>query len=178
MIKITAYLFVIILLAEPLMALPRFFPVSQGRFADELVELNEVDQRLAKMDEQILLVQELNVAAFKALGVDTTKIEIYGQLNEQTNAEILKDLEAKGEAYKEYRDSMDNGAGLLISAFKAITTGDPTALLALLSGALGIGCEVNRRKKNKHRKDAIDYAKMGEESKQKIIDNKDYPEVT
>ena len=60
-----------------------WWPVSQGKFAKKIVELNNVDEHLGEMQSEMILMQDLNVAALKALGVNTTEFNIRGDINKK-----------------------------------------------------------------------------------------------
>lgn len=187
-------LLIILLFTGSLYAVPKWWPASTGRVAEEVEKLAEVDVKLAEMDQR-------NVQ------VDREIQKILSHLDELRGKGLLPllDRSIDEEAYQaaqnikltngryrevqEWQTATQRDTNMFSALAKAAMGGDPTAIASMLLPLIGIGGAMFGKKKSnqakksdkdnqRNRAKAIKYANMGEGSKEAIIADDDFPEIT
>lgn len=163
-----ATILLILLTATLEAGLPKWFPASQGAVLKEAEERAEMDKKLAEYDERMLAV--------------ATIMEKHRPILEYMARNNLEMTESNLEVARANTVASQQSGDFLGSIIKSVTTGDPMAMIAVLTGGLGLlGAGSSHKQKKKaqgFRIKALKYAHMdSSESKKAIRQDEDFPDI-
>jgi len=188
------FLLIILLFTGPLFAVPKWWPASTGRVADEVEKLAEVDVKLAEMDQHNVQVDREIQKILSQLGELRGRglLPLLDRSIDEEAYQAAQNIKLTNGRYREVQDwqsSTQRDTNMFSALLKGAMGGDPTAIASMLLPLMGIGGAMFGKKKSsqakksdqdsqRHKAKAIKYANMGEGSKDAIIADDDYPEIT
>lgn len=172
-------------LATVALAAPRWFPVTQGRFAEEVGELSEVDTKLAEFDQRLVETDrefQRVLADNEELRARLLVLDRMIDENSQIATENVKLTRGREREVSDWKQSLDSGGAWIMALVRALS-GDPTALLGIAAGAAGIGGVASgvrqRKRADKYKGKAVQFAHCnGAKSREDIKHDPDFPEIT
>ena len=162
---------ILILLIAPLQALPKWFPASQGAVLKEAETRAEMDKKLAEYDKQLLAMS----ATIEELKPNLPVLEYMAKNNLELTASNLEVARAN-------TVNAERSGDFIGAIVKAVATGDPMAMLSVVSlgaGLLGLGSGHSQKKKAQgFRAKALKYAHLdATESRAALKEDSDFPDV-
>jgi len=121
-------------------AMPRWWPASNGRVADEVERLAQTDKRLAEMDQKLVETDREMQKMFGMLKDLRGHHGILDRIVDEEARQAIENIKLADGRLREISDwkkQMDQASGTMMNLIKGIGMGDPTALIALAIPLLG-----------------------------------------
>jgi len=162
---------VILLTASVEAGWPKWFPATRGQLLDQAEKSAEMDKNLAEYDQNFLKM---------ASGIP--ELSPYLRVLEYMANNNLEMTESNLKIAIENTRQAEQSGDFIGSIVKSVTTGDPMAMLAVITtgaGLLGFGSSRTQKKKaDNFRAKALRYAHMNtEDSKKALKEDQDFPDI-